>query len=300
MIYNNTDGRETMSPLPKGPLVSVGIPAYSSSHLRQALESIVRQNYGNLEIIVSDDCSADEKVGKIAKEFAALDSRVQYHRQEKNLGEVANSNFVFAKASGEFFMWGSDNDVWDQEFVRSCLEVLQKDSQVVLCYAQAQLIDEEGNSHGIDRGDCIDTQGLNILDRVKRVLWRLSRCTAFHGLIRSEALKRTQLCQAVWGADHLLLAELSLEGSFVQIPRPFFYRRVFQESYEATNRRHTQLIYRKGKVNYPFVNMTIEHLRMLARSSRLNYVQRGRLMLSVLSAFNARFGKIMRRELIRG
>lgn len=97
----------------EGPLVSVGIPCYNRPEgLRRTLECIIGQTYLNLEIIVSDNCSPDPEVERVGRGFANKDLRVQYYRQNMNDGPMPNFQFVLEKATGEYFMWAADDDLW--------------------------------------------------------------------------------------------------------------------------------------------------------------------------------------------
>lgn len=72
------------------PKVTIMIPTYNQEdYISDAIESALIQDYENLEIVVSDDCSTD-KTGEIAKKYAEKDSRCKYFRNEKNLGRVGN------------------------------------------------------------------------------------------------------------------------------------------------------------------------------------------------------------------
>jgi FkbM family methyltransferase len=103
------------------PLVSIGIPTYNRPEgLKRTLECITKQSYKNLEIIVSDNCSLNPEVEKVVKEFKGKDSRIQYFHQSENIGAANNFKFVLEKATGEYFMWATDDDEWDYEYVEFC------------------------------------------------------------------------------------------------------------------------------------------------------------------------------------
>lgn len=112
-------------------LVSVGIPAYNRPEgLRRTLECITKQTYKNLEIIISNDCSPNPETEAVALEFTAKDPRIQYFYQQENKARFFNFGFVLEKATGEYFMWASDDDEWDPRFVEVCVDKLNND----LCY----------------------------------------------------------------------------------------------------------------------------------------------------------------------
>ena len=113
------------------PLVSIGIPTYNRPEgLRRTLNCICGQTYKNLEIIVSDNCSPDQAVKELSREFVDSDSRVSYYRQEESIGVSGNFRFVLQKSQGEYFMWAADDDEWAPDFISQCMEVLQKSDAV--------------------------------------------------------------------------------------------------------------------------------------------------------------------------
>ena len=75
----------------KLPLVSVGIPTYNRPEsLRRTLECITTQTYTNLEIIVSDNCSAGDSTESLVQEYIKKDNRIFFYKQSENKGPVFN------------------------------------------------------------------------------------------------------------------------------------------------------------------------------------------------------------------
>jgi len=121
-----------------GPRVSFGIPCYNRPQgLHAMLECVRNKTYKKLEIIVSDNCSPDEQIPKMMAEFVHADKRIQYFRQEKNVGPTSNFNFVRSKASGEYFVWAADDDAWKETYIEKCLEQFQAHPSLVMCYSEA-------------------------------------------------------------------------------------------------------------------------------------------------------------------
>lgn len=73
------------------PLISIGLPVYNGErHIRQALDSLLAQNYGDFELIISDNASTDE-TQQICLEYAARDERIRYYRNERDMGGAGTS-----------------------------------------------------------------------------------------------------------------------------------------------------------------------------------------------------------------
>jgi glycosyltransferase involved in cell wall biosynthesis len=106
------------------PLVSIGIPTFNGSKtIAQAIKSVLRQSYRNIELVISDNASEDE-TEIICQRFCEVDDRIKYIRQRKNQGAILNFLTVVEKASGIFFMWLGDDDVLDEDYIYECLKVL--------------------------------------------------------------------------------------------------------------------------------------------------------------------------------
>lgn len=110
------------------PLVSIGMPVYNGEkYIRHALDSLLSQSFTNFELIISDNASTD-RTEIICREYAALDTRITYTRQNNNLGAAANFQFVLDQAHGEFFFWAAYDDYWAPDFIAHSLEAMKDKS----------------------------------------------------------------------------------------------------------------------------------------------------------------------------
>lgn len=93
------------------PLISVIVPAYNvEAYFRRCLESIQRQTYRNIEIIIVDDCSSDH-TGTIAESFKKRDSRVTVVHHDQNKGYSGARNTGLSNCHGEYITF-VDADDW--------------------------------------------------------------------------------------------------------------------------------------------------------------------------------------------
>jgi len=113
------------------PLVSIGIPVYNGEKtINSCITSVLNQTYGNIEIIISDNCSSDSTAA-ICRDFANLDSRITFVVQDENIGPVANFDFVLSRSTGTYFMWLAADDFKSQDFIEVNLKFLQKNLEYV-------------------------------------------------------------------------------------------------------------------------------------------------------------------------
>jgi glycosyltransferase involved in cell wall biosynthesis len=100
------------------PKVTIMIPTYNQElYIGDAIKSALAQDYENLEVIVSDDCSND-KTGEIALSFCS-DKRLKYYRNEKNLGRVGNYHkTLYDYATGDWVVNLDGDDYYtDNHFI---------------------------------------------------------------------------------------------------------------------------------------------------------------------------------------
>jgi glycosyltransferase involved in cell wall biosynthesis len=114
-------------------MISIGLPVYNGEQfLLEKFDSLLSQTFQNFEIIVSDNASTDS-TKSICESYLKKDSRIKYFRQEKNLGVLANYNFVLKKANGEYFVWTAADDIMDPTFLEKLIQKLQQNKQAVAC-----------------------------------------------------------------------------------------------------------------------------------------------------------------------
>ena len=124
------------------PLVSIGVPVNNSErYLREALDSVLAQDYPRLEILISDNASTDG-TGEIARQYAESDRRVRYWRNSENIGAVRNFGRVLAEASGKYFTWLASDDFFaEAQAISKCVAFLEANPDVVLCGSNICILD---------------------------------------------------------------------------------------------------------------------------------------------------------------
>ena len=115
------------------PLISVIVPVYNvEPYLEKCVQSICRQTYKNLEIILVDDGSTD-KSGQMCDEFALNDSRIVVYHQ-KNTGQAGARNYAISIAKGEYIGFVDSDDWVADDMYEVLLTSLQKnDADISMC-----------------------------------------------------------------------------------------------------------------------------------------------------------------------
>lgn len=92
--------------------ISVIIPIFKvEQYLKQCVESVLKQTYRNIEVILVDDGSPD-KSPAICDEFSKIDKRVVViHKKNGGLSDARNAGIH--KATGEYIIFLDGDDFWD-------------------------------------------------------------------------------------------------------------------------------------------------------------------------------------------
>lgn len=125
----------------KDPLVSVIVPVYNgASFLKEALRSILSQNYTNVEVIVVDDGSNDGTRDLIS---GCADVRVRGFQLERNQGVSTARKIGLQKGRGDLITFFDGDDVMCQGAIRKRVDYLRRTpvAKAVYGYVQSQIDD---------------------------------------------------------------------------------------------------------------------------------------------------------------
>ena len=108
-------------------LVSIIVPVYNvEKYIDKCVRSLLKQDYGNIEVILVDDGSPD-KSGYIIDRLKEEDNRIVVIHQE-NHGVSSARNAGMAVASGEYITFVDGDDWVDANYVTYFVDLLEKSS----------------------------------------------------------------------------------------------------------------------------------------------------------------------------
>jgi glycosyltransferase involved in cell wall biosynthesis len=263
-VARGTDARE---PLCGAPLVSIGLPVYNGERfLAQALDSLLGQTLGDLELIISDNASTD-RTAEICKDYAARDARIRYIRQERNKGAMWNFNFVAQQARGRYFKWSSANDFCDPRLLEKCVAVLRSDSGAVLCHGRTCIVDEDTDERTPYAGDVCATDA-RPSERFMVVARSLKLNNPVWSVMRLDVLRRTPLHRHYLAGDIVLTFELALHGHFILLPEILLYRRfgprTWSERLSPTDK--SEYLFAGAELRFPKWRRRIDLVRAVLRA----------------------------------
>lgn len=122
------------------PLVSVIIPSYNhAKYIRQTIDSVLSQEYRNLEVIVVDDGSTDDSLA-ILREYGNCIRMVS----QKNQGQAAARNTGIQLAQGELIGFLDSDDLYSPGKIDEQVKMFEKDFGLSLVWTDLSLIDGDG------------------------------------------------------------------------------------------------------------------------------------------------------------
>ena len=229
-------------------LVSVVMPAYKTTYLAQALESVAAQTYRPLELVVCDD-STDDRVEAMVAAFAARAAfPVHYSRNPERLYETRSTARGIALARGEFIKFLHDDDVLEPDCVAELLGALRAAPRATLAAARRQLIDEQGRPLAdelatafparddvrIDGNDLVAVLAdhtLNFIGEPSAVLCRRATVLPF-----GDGLAVLDGVRVSWVADLALYVKLLRDGELAMLARPLMRFRISRQQFSQIGR----------------------------------------------------------------
>jgi glycosyltransferase involved in cell wall biosynthesis len=209
------------------PQVTVCVPVWNGARfVAETLNSIARQTYPNLHVLISDDASTDgsaELCRSIAEQHG-FELIVQPERR----GWVGNCNFLLERAAGDFVCILPHDDRLDERYVEVLAAHLSATPACAQVFCDVQAF--EATDKVLTQPSLVGSP----FERVHQLITRHFDGTAFRGLVRRAALDRAGGLPANafdgFAADIGWLARLALEGEIHRLPEILYFKRYHSRS----------------------------------------------------------------------
>lgn len=127
-----------------GDLVSVIMPAYNcADFIGESIESVLKQTYSNLELLIVDDSSTDNTLS-IIKKYAKQDKRLRYIHLKKNCGGAVARNTAVDQAVGIYLAFNDSDDLWKPDKLEKQIRFMSDNNYDFTCTDYGK-IDEKSN-----------------------------------------------------------------------------------------------------------------------------------------------------------
>ncbi len=187
------------------PLVSVLMAVYNGERfLPTAIESVLTQDVGELELVIGDNASTDA-TADIVGTYAHRDSRIKYFRNASNLGATANWNLCYRNSDPSSTYWAflASDDWWEPSFLRTTIDIAEHNPTVTVVHTDMFRTDAAGRV--INRySDLFPGHPAPGIHRAVRELFDGTYINIMAALVR----RRAQ--EAIYPVDDLLDPDLTL------------------------------------------------------------------------------------------
>lgn len=277
----------------EGPAVSVLMCARNAqAYVSESIGSIMSQSFGDFELIVVDDASTDQ-TPRLIEGFS--DSRIKLLRNAENLGVAASRNIALAQARAPVIVVADADDVSAPDRLERQKDFLDRNPDVGLLGAYADVIDADGAVLGAIKTPLED-------DGIRREM--RTRAALVHGTV---AIRKTLLVDGggyrakfAAGSDYDLLLRLSEKTRMATLPSQLYRcrlspssisirRRVAQARGIALARRFAEERARDGRDSYEGLS-TREFLASSDRSAEGEVLGRYHVVAGKLAGASGRIG----------
>jgi glycosyltransferase involved in cell wall biosynthesis len=225
--------------------VSVVVPNFNYARfLDERLQSILRQTWSDLEVIVVDDASSDESRAVIERYRGEPRVRVRYFEARSN-STYQRWNDGAAMAAGELLWFAGADDSSEPEFLAALVPLFDRHPRLAMAYSRARVVDGDGREAGVtpshQRWDRDFVAGPR--EEVPYWLDQKTIPTASAVVLRRDLFERsggfdTTLALA---ADHLLWLKLLREGEVAYLAAPLTRFRVHERTVRASVSKATMI-----------------------------------------------------------
>ncbi|MES2901355.1 MAG: glycosyltransferase family 2 protein [Pseudomonadota bacterium] len=129
-------------------LVSIVMPSLNQDkYIGAAIDSILAQDYANVELVVADGGSTDQTLG-ILSDYSSRDARLRWSSRPDN-GPAQALNIALAQVRGTIIGWLNSDDLYTPGAIRRAVDELHKDPRLLMVYGQAEHVDKQGETLGL-------------------------------------------------------------------------------------------------------------------------------------------------------
>lgn len=123
-------------------LVSIITPTYNCGRfIGETIESVLKQTYQNWEMIIVDDCSADN-TKEVVERYMKRESRIKYYLLKENSGAAVARTKAMELATGKYMAFLDSDDLWTEDKLERQIYFMETNAYTFVCATYEQ-IDEE-------------------------------------------------------------------------------------------------------------------------------------------------------------
>ena len=202
------------------PALSIGLAVRNGRpFVERCIESVLSQDFTNLELVVCDNASDDGTIGTL-EEYARADRRLRLSVNRVNIGLHENMRRVLESSRGTLFRWISADDWLEPRCLTASVRALESRPDAVGVTTRFRIHTPDGSTRYEEyRGEFPDSP--DPVRRFERMLWFFQNGDAkydpIYGMYRRDRLMRSHYLRPSERTDWLLSAELALLGPIIHL-----------------------------------------------------------------------------------
>ncbi len=264
--------------------ISILVPLYNTpeNFLREMIDSVITQTYKSWELCLADGSDAEHAyVGEICRDYVAKDSRIVYHKLEKNEGISGNTNQCYKLATGDYIGLFDHDDILHPSVLFEYARVIEEQGADYVYCDEATFT---GNS--INNMITLHFKPDYAIDTL-----RANNYICHFSVFKKTLLQETELFrkECDGSQDHDMILRLtSIAKKVVHVPRILYYWRAHAGSVASNINAKTYCIDSAKRAvsdhlhRYNIYNTAITSTRAFETIFRLQYELTTEGMVSVL------------------
>lgn len=190
--------------------ITLGIPTYNrSDKLINLFNCLIKQEFNDFEILVSDNCSTD-RTEQVCANFKNKFKKFNYIKQKKTIHVLDNYKFLFDNCKTKYFMWLPDDDYIDNNYIKICFDFIKNNNDYILVSGKSNYYI---NNRFSFEGNKISIEDENVSKRVYKHYSRARDNGNFYGIFNKEKIS-DYIYPKIYGGDLIFLGNIILFGKF--------------------------------------------------------------------------------------
>lgn len=228
------------------PLVSVVMPSYNSvAYIKESIESVLKQDYPNIQFIISDDGSTDGTADIVRAYAERFPDIIVAQLHPANLGLATNVESMYPLIKGRYIAWFAGDDLYYPGKIKAQVAYMQAHPDTVMCAHDIDVVDSNGTPL-YRYNDPVLGQPVyleHIAENLVQHRCFFSGLSAFVNVEKADGIKHREELGPC--ADWFMFVEFALRGPIGYLPEVY-----------GAYRRHPTNITRKSQINWEEVVYT--------------------------------------------
>lgn len=210
--------------------VAVGLPVYNGEkYISESIESILGQDFGDFDFLISDNCSTDS-TWDICNHYGAIDDRIRLNRNKTNIGAIANFQLVFDQTKSNYFMWHAHDDILMNNYFSTALKFME-DRKDYVCFTSKKILKTfTGEEKGVYSEEK-ERNSDSIVERFQSHFAMGAPCKSIYGLLRRDLVTKAGRFPIMdMLPDKIFMFQLLIVGKIYEHPQPLQVKRIKEYS----------------------------------------------------------------------